>query len=63
MPTAIENRTTEDLLTNQLPLYVSGTNGNAILAELTLRLIKENDSDDSQYYRGGVRPTHQPGNP
>lgn len=63
MPTAIENRTTEDLLTNQLPLYVSGTNGNAIVAELVLRLIKENDVDDSTQHRGGTRPNHLPLNP
>lgn len=58
MPTPIENRTTPDLLENQLGLYVTGTNGQAILAELITRIIKEGDYDDTTTNRGFVRPSH-----
>lgn len=59
MPTPIENRDTTDLL-EQLYLYISGTTGQAMHAELTLRVIKENDADDSEQHRGGIRPKRNP---
>lgn len=61
MPTAIENRDTADLL-DQLYLYISGTNGQAIHAELTARLIQDTDADNEGTYlhKGGLRPKHAP---
>jgi len=54
----IQNFTTEELL-EALGQYVAPA-GDDLFEELVSRVIKENDDDDSEQHRGGIRPRHAP---
>lgn len=54
----IQNFTTVELL-DALSQYVAPA-GDVLFEELSSREIKENDEDDTEFHRGGIRPSHQP---
>lgn len=54
----ITQMTTAQLL-SMIETYVAPA-GQSILTELNYREIKEDDEDDTEFHRGGIRPTHAP---
>ena len=54
----IQNFTTEELL-DAMDQFVAPA-GQAYLDELRAREIKQDDEDDTEQHRGGIRPNHQP---
>ena len=58
MPQTPENMSTMELL-NELQQYILNP-GMQYYNELLNREIKEEDDDDTEQHRGGVRPYHAP---
>lgn len=54
-----ESYSTEDLWT-YIKNNVEAGNWSTACAEMDARFIQENDADDTEQHRGGIRPEHAP---